>query len=235
MPMTSGLSVSRKRVVSTSKADLTPANPLSAKQYCRTYQLIDYVEALIAGVDEVGRGPLIGNVVAAAVILPPEHGIVGLKDSKKIAEKKRILLSEEIKQKAIAWAIAYATPVEIDQINILQASLLAMTRAIEALDTQPEFALIDGNKIPEVNCPSRAVVKGDSWVEEISAASILAKVSRDQEMQELDKQYPQYGFAQHKGYPTAQHMDSLKKHGVLSEHRKSFGPVKKAIDVGLSV
>jgi ribonuclease HII len=185
---------------------------------------------LIAGVDEVGRGPLIGAVVTAAVILDPQQPIIGLADSKKLSEKKRLLLAEEIKQKALAWAFGRAEAEEIDQLNILQASLLAMQRAVEALTIQPQLVLVDGNKLPKLAIPAQAIVKGDSLVAEISAASILAKVARDQEMALLDQQYPHYGFAQHKGYPTALHLEKLNEYGVLPQHRRSFAPVRKLIE-----
>lgn len=184
---------------------------------------------LIAGVDEVGRGPLIGAVVTAAVILDPQQPIIGLADSKTIGEK-RLLLAEEIKQKALAWAFGRAEAEEIDQLNILQASLLAMQRAVEALTIQPQLVLVDGNKLPKLAIPAQAIVKGDSLVAEISAASILAKVARDQEMALLDQQYPHYGFAQHKGYPTALHLEKLNEYGVLPQHRRSFAPVRKLIE-----
>ncbi|WP_176552267.1 ribonuclease HII [Testudinibacter sp. TR-2022] len=184
---------------------------------------------LIAGVDEVGRGPLIGAVVTAAVILDPNKPIVGLADSKKLSEKKRLLLVEAIKINALAWALGRAEPEEIDQLNILQASLLAMQRAVEALPIQPHFVLVDGNKLPKLLMPAQAVVKGDSLVAEISAASILAKVARDQEMAALDQQYPHYGLAQHKGYPTALHLEKLQQYGILPQHRRSFAPVKKCL------
>ena len=185
---------------------------------------------LIAGVDEVGRGPLIGAVVTAAVILDPQQPNIGLADSKKLSEKKRLLLAEEIKQKALAWAFGRAEAEEIDQLNILQASLLAMQRAVEALTIQPQLVLVDGNKLPKLAIPAQAIVKGDSLVAEISAASILAKVARDQEMALLDQQYPHYGFAQHKGYPTALHLEKLNEYGVLPQHRRSFAPVRKLIE-----
>ena len=186
---------------------------------------------LIAGVDEVGRGPLVGAVVTAAVILDPHNPIEGLADSKKLSEKKRLALAEEIKEKALAWALGRAEADEIDEINILQASLLAMTRAVKSLKIQPHFVLVDGNKIPkDLDIPAQAVVKGDSLVAEISAASILAKVARDQEMEELDKQYPEYAFAKHKGYPTKLHLEKLAEFGALPQHRRSFAPVKKALE-----
>ncbi|MEG2472103.1 ribonuclease HII [Acinetobacter sp.] len=185
----------------------------------------------IAGVDEAGRGPLVGSVVAAAVILDPENPIEGLNDSKKLSEKKREKLFAEIQEKALAWAVAEASAAEIDELNILQASLLAMRRAVEKLGVQPEHVLVDGNKIPQglsVSCD--AVVGGDAIHPEISAASILAKVSRDREMAELDRQHPQFGFAKHKGYPTKAHFEAIAEHGVIAEHRRSFGPVRKALE-----
>lgn len=185
---------------------------------------------LIAGVDEVGRGPLVGAVVTAAVILDPERPITGLADSKKLSEKKRLLLAEEIKEKALAWSLGRAEATEIDQLNILQATMLAMCRAVQGLHIQPDFVLIDGNRIPSaLNIAAQAVVKGDSLVAEISAASILAKVARDQEMLLLHQKYPQYGFDRHKGYPTKLHLEMLEKYGILAEHRQSFAPVKKYI------
>ena len=184
---------------------------------------------LIAGVDEVGRGPLVGAVVTAAVILDPARPIVGLADSKKLSEKKRLALFEEIKEKALAWSLGRAEPHEIDELNILHATMLAMQRAVAGLPITPEFVLIDGNRCPALPMPAQAVVKGDSKVAEISAASILAKVTRDREMAELDAQYPQYGFAKHKGYPTADHLRLLAEHGAIAEHRRSFAPVKRTL------
>ena len=184
----------------------------------------------IAGVDEAGRGPLVGTVVAAAVILDPNNPIAGLNDSKKLSEKKREKLFIEIQEKALAWAIAEASPAEIDELNILQASLLAMRRAVEALQVQPDQVLVDGNKIPQgLNMPCEAVVGGDALHAEISAASILAKVTRDRQMLELDQKFPQFGFAKHKGYPTKAHFEAIALHGVTTEHRRSFGPVRKAL------
>ncbi|WGE34108.1 ribonuclease HII [Actinobacillus genomosp. 1] len=184
---------------------------------------------LIAGVDEVGRGPLVGAVVTAAVILDPNNPIEGLADSKKLSEKKRLLLAEEIKAKALCWSLGRAEPEEIDQLNILHATMLAMQRAVAGLNIQPDFVLVDGNRIPTLPMPAQAVIKGDSLVAEISAASILAKVVRDQEMDELDKQYPEYGFAKHKGYPTKLHFEKLEQFGATPFHRKSFAPVKKIL------
>ncbi|TCB51464.1 ribonuclease HII [Acinetobacter sp. ANC 4779] len=187
----------------------------------------------IAGADEAGRGPLVGSVVAAAVILDPNNPIKGLNDSKKLTAKKREKLFIEIQEKALAWAIAEASHEEIDEINILQASLLAMRRAVEALNIQPEHVLVDGNKVPQglmMSCD--AVVGGDAIHAEISAASILAKVTRDHQMIELDLQYPQFGFAKHKGYPTKAHFEAIAQHGVIDQHRRSYAPVKKALALG---
>ena len=185
----------------------------------------------IAGVDEAGRGPLVGSVVAAAVILDPERPIEGLNDSKKLTEKKREALFVEIQEKAIAWSIAEASAKEIDEINILQASLLAIRRAVEGLSVAPEHVLVDGNKVPQglvVSCD--AVVGGDALHAEISAASILAKVTRDRQMVEMDQHYPEYGFAKHKGYPTKAHFEAIAAHGVIDEHRRSYAPVRKALE-----
>lgn len=185
---------------------------------------------LIAGVDEVGRGPLVGAVVTAAVILDPNNPIIGLADSKKLTEKKREKLFDEIQEKALCWCIGRAEPEEIDNINILHATMLAMQRAVAGLSIIPEYVLIDGNRCPELPMPSQAVIKGDSLVQEISAASILAKVIRDREMVELDKAFPEYGFAKHKGYPTAYHLEKLAQYGATEFHRKSFAPVRRALD-----
>ncbi|MCF4008074.1 MULTISPECIES: ribonuclease HII [Gammaproteobacteria] len=184
----------------------------------------------IAGVDEVGRGPLIGAVVTAAVILDPAKPIKGLNDSKKLSEKKRLLLAEEIKEKALCWALGRAEPAEIDQLNILHATLLAMQRAVAGLAITPQWALIDGNRCPALAMPATAVVKGDSLVPEISAASILAKVARDAEMQLLHQAHPQFGFADHKGYPTAAHLAAIQRYGILPEHRRSFKPVRLIVE-----
>ena len=186
---------------------------------------------IIAGTDEAGRGPLVGSVVAAAVILDPNNPIEGLNDSKKLTEKKREKLFVEIQEKALAWAIAESSAKEIDGLNILQASLLAMRRAVEKLHIQPDHVLVDGNKEPKgllMSC--EAVVGGDALHAEISAASILAKVTRDHDMVELDRKYPQYGFAKHKGYPTKAHFEAIAQHGVIDEHRRSFGPVRKVLE-----
>ncbi|MEI6893375.1 MAG: ribonuclease HII [Colwellia sp.] len=200
----------------------------------------------IAGVDEVGRGPLVGDVVTAAVILDPDNPIEGLMDSKKLSEKKRSSLSIEIKEKAIAWSIGRASPDEIDTLNILHATMLAMQRAVAELSVEPDFVLVDGNRCPTFlsnarlnnerpspqqnsKIKSQAVVKGDARVAEISAASIIAKVARDAEMIALDKLHPEYGFAKHKGYPTKLHLEKIIEHGVLDCYRQSFKPVAKVL------
>lgn len=187
----------------------------------------------LCGIDEAGRGPLAGAVYAAAVILNPERPIAGLADSKKLSEAKRDALAIEIKAHALAWGIASVSAQEIDEINILQASLLAMQRAYQAMVAQ--FGLhatliqVDGNRCPKFELPCEAIVKGDSKVAEISAASILAKTARDASLLVLDVEYPQYGFAQHKGYPTALHLARLAQYGITPEHRRSYGPVKKLL------
>ncbi|MBV2128138.1 ribonuclease HII [Arsukibacterium indicum] len=181
---------------------------------------------LLCGVDEVGRGPLVGAVVTAAVILDPARPIAGLTDSKKLSAAKREALAQQIKERALCWALGRAEPAEIDRLNILHATMLAMQRAVAALTIQPEWAMIDGNRCPELPMPATAVVKGDSLVPEISAASILAKVARDAEMAGLDERYPHFGFAAHKGYPTAQHLAAIGEYGILAEHRRSFKPVR---------
>jgi len=186
---------------------------------------------LIAGVDEAGRGPLAGAVIAAAVILDPQRPIDGVTDSKKLTAKKRERLELEIKQHAIAWALGRAEVEEIDEINILQASLLAMSRAVAALSIAPAHVQVDGNQCPSVHCTVEAIVKGDALIPAIGAASILAKVARDRELLVLDEQYPQYGFAQHKGYPTKAHVSALEAHGVSPVHRRTFGPVRRLCDV----
>lgn len=185
---------------------------------------------LICGVDEAGRGPLAGNVVAAAVILNPDKPIIGLNDSKKLSEKKREQLFELIIRDSLAYAIAEASVAEIDELNILQASLLAMKRAINTLNITPGKALIDGNKIPsQLTIAAEAIIGGDALIAEISAASILAKVTRDQQLIELDKLYPNYGFAKHKGYGTKLHLEAIAKHGVINGiHRTSFAPIRQA-------
>jgi ribonuclease HII len=185
---------------------------------------------LIAGVDEVGRGPLVGDVVAAAVILDPKRPIEGLADSKKLSEQRREHLYELIRERALAWCVAKASPAEIDELNILHATLLAMQRAVAGLKVAPDYALIDGNRCPVLPCPAEPVVKGDARVAEISAASILAKVERDRQMQQLHLQFPEYGFARHKGYPTPEHLEALSRLGALPEHRRSFRPVREQLN-----
>ncbi|MCM2679138.1 ribonuclease HII [Echinimonas agarilytica] len=184
---------------------------------------------LVAGVDEVGRGPLVGAVVTAAVILDPAKPIAGLNDSKKLSEKKREALAAEIQQKALCWSLGRAEATEIDDINILQATMVAMQRAVAGLSMQPTQVLIDGNRCPDLPMPSQAIVGGDGIEQCISAASILAKVSRDHEMAELDQAYPQYQFAKHKGYPTKVHLEMLAKHGACPQHRRSFKPVQRVL------
>lgn len=182
-------------------------------------------EGLVCGIDEAGRGPLAGPVVAAAVILDPAHPITGLNDSKKLSARRREALAREIREKALAWAIAEASVEEIDRLNILQASLLAMQRAVAGLSLCPIKALVDGNKCPKLDCPAEAIVGGDGKVAAIAAASILAKTARDAGMIALHAIYPMYGFDRHKGYPTAAHLAALRLHGPTLAHRRSFSPV----------
>lgn len=191
--------------------------------------------AWVCGVDEAGRGPLVGAVVAAAVILDPARPIEGLADSKKLSPAVRERLAVEIREKAIAWCVAEASAEEIDCINILQATMLAMKRAIEGLKIQPAHALIDGNRIPTgLPCGAEAIVKGDAKEPAISAASILAKTARDAQMVALDADYPQYGFSKHMGYPTPVHLAALKVHGPTPQHRRSFGPVAQCALPGVA-
>lgn len=192
----------------------------------KTMTLFDYAGELICGVDEAGRGPLAGPVFAAAVILDPARPILGLRDSKKLAEAKRDMLATRIKSDALAWSIAQCSEEEIDTLNILQASLLAMRRAIEGLKTVPTLALIDGNRCPVMALRAEAIVKGDDIVPAISAASILAKTARDAALMQLHMQYPNYAFDRHKGYPTPLHLERLRLHGVSPVHRKSYAPVR---------
>jgi ribonuclease HII len=194
------------------------------------FSMDEYVGEIICGVDEAGRGPLAGPVTAAAVILDPLRPIVGLRDSKKLSEAQRDALAIEIKEKALAWAIAECSEQEIDELNILQATMLAMRRAVEALKMTPTLALIDGNRCPVMAVRSEAIIKGDDKVQAISAASILAKTARDHLLAKLHLQYPQYALDQHKGYPTALHLARLKEHGVSPIHRKSYGPVKALLN-----
>lgn len=183
----------------------------------------------VAGVDEVGRGPLVGDVVTAAVILDPQRPIEGLNDSKKISEKKRETLFEVIISRALCWSIGRASPQEIDELNILHATMLAMKRAVDGLSVNPDFVKVDGNRLPDWQYPSEAIVKGDGSVAAISAASILAKVTRDREMLALDEQFPEYGFRQHKGYPTQAHLQKLHELGPNHAYRMSFKPVQQAL------
>ncbi len=185
---------------------------------------------LICGVDEAGRGPLAGPVYAAAVILDPEHPIVGLADSKKLSERTRERLALEIRDKALAFGIAFASVEEIDSLNILQATLLAMQRAVAALSITPTEALIDGNRCPKLAMPARAIVRGDASVAQISAASILAKTARDAEMRRIHQTFPHYGLDRHKGYDTTAHRAALKAHGPAAFHRRSFAPVRALLE-----
>jgi ribonuclease HII len=187
---------------------------------------------LMCGVDEAGRGPLAGPVCAAAVILDPARPISGLADSKKLAPRTREKLADVIRARSLSWAVAWASVEEIDRLNILGATLLAMARAVEGLHVTAEAALVDGNRCPPLACPATAVVRGDATVAAISAASILAKTARDALMRDLDLRYPQYGLAQHKGYPTAAHIDALRRYGVADIHRRSFAPVREIIESG---
>jgi len=193
--------------------------------------LFDYANELICGVDEAGRGPLAGPVFAAAVILDPAKIIVGLRDSKKLTAARRDMLAIRIKADALAWSIAQCSEAEIDTLNILQASMLAMRRAIEGLHIQPTLALIDGNRCPVIAIRTEAIIKGDDKVPAISAASILAKTGRDAALMVLHQQYPQYAFDQHKGYPTALHMERLRAHGVSPVHRRTYAPVRALLSI----
>lgn len=186
-----------------------------------------------AGVDEAGRGPLVGSVFAAAVVLPDEYDLPGLTDSKKLSERRRDELAVLIKQQALAWCVAAASVEEIDRLNILHATMLAMRRAVHGLERLPEKVWIDGNRVPpDLGCEAEAVIKGDSKIIQISAASVLAKTARDAEMYALAEHYPQYGFERHKGYGTAEHLAALQRHGALPEHRRSFAPVREILAQG---
>ncbi len=190
------------------------------------------ISGLVAGVDEAGRGPLAGNVVAAAVILDPAHPVTGINDSKQLSAARREQLAVAIRNQALAFAVASVSPAEIDELNILWASMKAMRLAIEQLPTPPDHALIDGNRCPPgLQCAATAIVKGDARVTAIGAASILAKVERDQQMAELHQRYPEYGFDSHKGYPTKAHFAALEKYGACAEHRRSFAPVRRALEL----
>jgi ribonuclease HII len=185
---------------------------------------------LVAGVDEAGRGPLAGPVVAAAVMLDPDRPVPGLADSKVLSEAKREALYGEIVCAALAWSVGRAEVAEIDRLNILQATMLAMQRAVAGLAPAAKYALVDGNRLPDLPCRAEAVVRGDSLVPAISAASIIAKVTRDREMHSMDTRYPGYGFAQHKGYPSRRHLEALKRLGVTAIHRRSYAPVRRLLD-----
>ncbi|MEA3250773.1 MAG: ribonuclease HII [Pseudomonadota bacterium] len=193
--------------------------------------IVDYAGERLAGVDEVGRGPLIGSVVAAAVILDPCRPIIGIADSKALSEQRRLALDRAIRDRALAFAVAEASPIEIDEFNIYHATHLAMRRAIDGLPIAAEYLLVDGNRLPGHHCPGQAVIKGDARHPAIGAASILAKVARDAQMVALHERFPEYGFARHKGYPTPEHLAALERLGVLPEHRRSFAPVKRQLDL----
>ncbi|MDR6963453.1 ribonuclease HII [Shewanella putrefaciens] len=197
--------------------------------------IVAFSTGLIAGVDEVGRGPLVGDVVTAAVILDPNQSISGLNDSKKLSEKRREALFDEICEKALCYHIGRASPAEIDELNILHATMLAMQRAVAGLNLAPKLVLVDGNRSPvfshnSQSIVSHSIIKGDGLIASISAASIIAKVTRDREMDALDAVYPQYGFAKHKGYPTKAHFEAIAEHGVFDQYRKSFKPVKALLE-----
>jgi ribonuclease HII len=194
-----------------------------------TLDLADIHSGHVAGVDEAGRGPLAGPVIAAAVILDPENPVIGLKDSKQLTPSRREALYLEITQKAIAWEVGRASVEEIDRLNILQATLLAMQRAVVRLSPPARYVLVDGNQCPQLDCPVEAVVGGDSTIAAISAASIIAKVTRDREMVEMDRCYPGYGLARHKGYPSREHLLALQRLGVTPLHRRSYAPVRKLL------
>jgi ribonuclease HII len=193
-------------------------------------ELFDCTSRRVAGVDEAGRGPLAGPVIAAAVILDPQHPLSGLRDSKKLTEARRAALFDEITETALAWAVGRAEVEEIDRINILQATLLAMRRAVEQLVPPADSVLVDGIQCPQLACPVQAVIKGDDKVASISAASVVAKVSRDREMLQLDSLYPGYGLARHKGYPSRMHLEALQKLGVTPIHRRSYAPVRRLLE-----
>lgn len=197
--------------------------------------IVAFSTGLIAGVDEVGRGPLVGDVVTAAVILDPNQPISGLNDSKKLSEKRREALFDEICEKALCYHVGRASPAEIDELNILHATMLAMQRAVAGLNIAPKLVLVDGNRSPAFShngqsIVSHSIIKGDGLIVSISAASIIAKVTRDREMDALDAAYPQYGFAKHKGYPTKAHFEAIAEHGVFDQYRKSFKPVKALLE-----
>lgn len=201
-----------------------------SKRVIRINEVLPQIDGLLAGVDEAGRGPLVGNVVAAAVILNPRRPIAGLDDSKKLSATKREVLAEQIREQALAWQVISATPEDIDRLNILHATMYAMQQAVAALSQIPDHVFIDGNRCPALAVAATAIIKGDARVAAISAASILAKVERDAQMDVLHAQFPQYGFAQHKGYPTKAHIQALEEFGVCPEHRRSYGPVRRVLE-----
>lgn len=203
---------------------------MSSLAVIREHEALPMPQGRVAGVDEAGRGPLAGPVVAAAVILDDNNPLEGLRDSKRLTAARRDRLFDEIREKALAWSVASASVAEIDTINILQATLVAMQRAVDGLLPMAEFVFIDGNRCPALACPTQAVIKGDDRVAAISAASIIAKVTRDREMQSLDEQYPGYGLAQHKGYPSKAHLAALESLGITDSHRRSYAPVRKILE-----
>ena len=203
---------------------------MSTLAVIREHEVLPMPRGRVAGVDEAGRGPLAGPVVAAAVILDDNNPVEGLRDSKRLTAARRDRLFDEIREKALAWSVASASVAEIDTINILQATLVAMQRAVDGLLPKAEFVFIDGNRCPALACPTQAVIKGDDRVAAISAASIIAKVTRDREMQSLDEQYPGYGLAQHKGYPSKAHLAALESLGITDIHRRSYAPVRKMLE-----
>ena len=203
---------------------------MSTLAVIREHEVLPMPHGRVAGVDEAGRGPLAGPVVAAAVILDDNNPVEGLRDSKRLTAARRDRLFDEIREKALAWSVASASVAEIDTINILQATLVAMQRAVDGLLPKAEFVFIDGNRCPALACPTQAVIKGDDRVAAISAASIIAKVTRDREMQSLDEQYPGYGLAQHKGYPSKAHLAALESLGITEIHRRSYAPVRKMLE-----
>ena len=203
---------------------------MSTLAVIREHEVLPMPHGRVAGVDEAGRGPLAGPVVAAAVILDDNNPVEGLRDSKRLTAARRDRLFDEIREKALAWSVASASVAEIDTINILQATLVAMQRAVDGLLPKAEFVFIDGNRCPALACPTQAVIKGDDRVAAISAASIIAKVTRDREMQSLDEQYPGYGLAQHKGYPSKAHLAALESLGITDIHRRSYAPVRKMLE-----
>ncbi len=210
------------------------ASSTVSKQIIRIHQTLPPIGGLCAGVDEAGRGPLVGNVVAAAVILNPDSPIAGLDDSKKLTAARREALAAKIRETALAWQVISVSPEDIDRLNILHATMYGMRQAVELLAIRPQHVFIDGNRCPALSVNATAVIKGDARVAAISAASILAKVERDAQMDELHTQYPEYGFDQHKGYPTRAHMAALQEFGICPQHRRSYGPVKRALDAMLA-